>query len=255
MTTAADGSKVLLGRGKLYFDRWDSSGASTGLRFLGECSTLTITPSVQKQDIFTHTKAAATKLATDTVSQTHMIDIQMHEYDPENVALALLGTTAVISQSTSSVSAEALTTSAKLGRIYQTAKMNISAVSVKKGATTGVLGVDFEIENAALGLIRILPTATAFVDGDSLTVDYSAGTVSGTKVSAGQVGSIDGRLVFVGDPTRGPKQYLQVWHAHFTPNGAVALITDQYGSIPLQGEALDDSINHPSDPIYTLSQM
>lgn len=252
MSTSANGALLLLGRGKLYFDRFDSSGAPTGLRFLGDCDKLELTPSVQTKDRFSSSKKAATKLANVVVSQTHTLSIQMLEYDPENVALAFLGDASALSQTTSTVTAEALTPAGgvKLGRIYQTAKRNISAVSVKKGATTGVEGTDFEIEDAGLGLIRILPTSAAFVDSDALTVDYSAGTVTATQVAAGLEAGIDGKLVFVGDPANGPIYDVQFWHVRFTPSGALALITDDFGAIPLTGEVLDDAKNHPTAPLY-----
>ena len=222
--------------------------------FLGNQDSAEITPSVNKVEKFGSTNAAAAKVASVTINQTHMLAINLNEYDPENLALALLGTTASLSQTTATVTAEALTTSVKKGRIYQTLKRNISAVSVKKGATVGVAGTDFEVEDATLGLIRILPTSSAFTDGDSLTVDYSAGTVAATRVAAGTVGKIEGKLIFVGDPANGPAYDAEIWRANFTPNGAIAFITDNFGGMPLQAELLADATNHPSEPIYRLTK-
>ena len=112
MTLQADGTQMLLGRGKWYFDRGD------GLRFLGNADSAEITPSVNKVEKFGSTNAAAAKVASVTINQTHMLAINLNEYDPENLALALLGTTASLSQTTASVSAGALTTAVKMGRIY-----------------------------------------------------------------------------------------------------------------------------------------
>jgi hypothetical protein len=247
MTLQADGTQMLLGRGKWYFDRGD------GLRFLGNADSAEITPSVNKVEKFGSTQAAASKVASVAINQTHMLAINLNEYDPENLALALMGSTAALTQTTSTVTAEALTASAKLGRIYQTAKRNISSVLVKKGATTGVLGTDFDVEDAKLGLVRIMPGG-AFADGDALTVDYSAGNVTATRVAAGTVGKIEGKLIFVGDPANGPAYDAEIWRANFTPNGAIAFITDNFGGMPLQAELLADATNHPSEPIYRLTK-
>lgn len=253
MTTAADGSKILLGRGKIYFDRL-VSGAATGRRFLGECSQLEITPSVEKTEIYDHTKAAATKLASNVTRQTHKIAITMQEYDPENVALALMGTTAAVTQTTGSVTDESLTASVKKGRIYQTANRGISAVTVKKAPSTSlVLGTDYEIEDATLGLIRILPGSSTLSDGDAVTVSYTKATLNLTKVSAGSVGQILGALVFVGDPTNGPAYDAEIWRVDLSPSGALALISDEYASMALEGEILNDAANHPSDPLYRMT--
>ena len=46
---------------------------------------------------------------------------------------------------------------------------------------------------------------------------------------------------------------MEVWRIRFQPSGAIALITDDYSNIPLKGEALDDSNNHPEQPLYRLT--
>ena len=44
MPEVVNGNNILLGRGKIYFDRFDSSGVRTGELFLGNCPTFEITP-------------------------------------------------------------------------------------------------------------------------------------------------------------------------------------------------------------------
>jgi hypothetical protein len=258
MPTVADGSKLMLGRGKIYFDRWTpGTTTSTGLRFLGDCNKFDIVPSVQTKDRFASTKKTATKLATVNVSQTHMLQIQMGEVDPENVAMALLGDTALITQAATPITAEALTANAQLGRIYKTAKRLISATTVHQGATALVLGTDYEIEDATMGLIRILPTSATVTPGSALTIDYTPTAITApglTQVSAGLESNIDGMLVFLGDPAQGHKWDGEFWHVRFTPNGALSLITDDFLDIPVQAEVLDDSVNHPTQPLYRLTQ-
>ena len=56
MPEVVNGNNILLGRGKIYFDRFDANGARTGELFLGNCPTFEITPT--SEDI---------KMAVDTI--------------------------------------------------------------------------------------------------------------------------------------------------------------------------------------------
>lgn len=251
----ANGDNLLLGRGKLFFDRFDTSGVSTGLRFLGDCNQFEITPSVQSKERFDSSKAANGKIASGNINQTHKITIQMGEYQPDNLAMALLGDTYLLTQATAGIVGEHLTTSVKKGRLYQTVKRGISAYAVKKGATVLVEGTDYEVQDATLGLIHILPTGVTLTDGDAVDIDYTCANITGlTRVKGGTVSKITGKLVFVGDPAGGPVYDGEFWKVQFSPNGAVALITDDYGNIPLTGECLQDTTNHATEPFYRVTQ-
>jgi hypothetical protein len=258
MPTVADGSKLLLGRGKLYFDRWlPGTTTPTGARMLGDCAKFDILPSVQTKDRYLSTKATATKLATVNITQQHMVQIEMGEYDPETVAVALLGDTALVTQAATPVTGESLTTSVNLGRIYQTAKRLIGTITVHQGATVLVAGTDYEVEDATMGLIRILPTSVTVTAGSAITIDYTPTAIIApglTKVSAGLESKIDGKLLFVGDPAQGHQWDGEFWHVRFTPNGALSLITSDFANIPVQAEVLDDSVLHPAEPLYRLTQ-
>lgn len=251
MSVEANGANLLLGRGKLYFDRKDVNGNLQGLRFLGDCAKLEIQPQATKKDRFAATKNASTKIASALVDQSHIVSIDMMEYQPENLALALLGDgTQLWAQGVGTATAEVLSASSKQGRIYQTAKRNITLTDVKVGATTCVLGTDYEVIDLTMGLIRILPGSTNIPDASNVTTDYTYAAYTKQKMIAGTTGLIEGKLVFIGDPTNGPITDLEVWRLRVFPNGLVALITDDFGSIPLQGEVLDDGANHPTEPLY-----
>lgn len=249
----ADGSNLLLGRGKWYFDR-KVSGAYTGYLFLGNADSAELNAEAQKTEKYSSTRAAASKLASTVTQQNFTLSINLNEYSPENLALALFGTTGAVSQTGATVTNEALTggINAKKGRLYRTAFRNISSVAVKQGVTTLVAGTDYEIQDEKTGLIYLLPTSATITEASPLTIDYAYATINLTKVSAGVVGSIQGCLLFVGDPAAGPAYDVEFWIADISPNGAIALITDDYGSIPLTVEILEDANGHPNDPLYRM---
>jgi len=254
MPTAADPTQLLLGRGKMYFDRFDSLGNPQGLRFVGEADKLEITPSATTKDYFSMTKAASTKMAQNITQQTHEIAIQMREFSAANLAIALLGDSVVLVQTQQTIAAEQLTAKAIPGYVYQTAFRNISAVTAKSGSTALVAGTDYEIEDATLGLIHVLPGSTILTGTQPLSLAYTAAAITaGTQVQAGTESMIQGKLVYVSTPANGPAYDAEVWNVRFQPSGALALITDDYGTIPLKGEAMDSSATHPTQPLYRLT--
>lgn len=259
MSLQANGNNLLLGRGRLYFDRKNAAGAFQGLRFLGEASKLEIAPSTEKKDRFTSVKSAATKIASVIVSQTHTLNIELMEYTPDNIALALMGDSVAFTQAGGAVVAEALSggVNAQPGRVYQTAQRNISAVAVKAGGVAAVLGTDYTIEDASTGLIYLVPGG-AFDGTKIATIDYTGAAVLAAaakyKIQGGLESLIEGKLVFVGDPANGTPYDAEVWKVRISPSGALALITDDFGNIPLTGEVMDDSQNHPTEPLYRITQ-
>jgi hypothetical protein len=48
MPESVNGNNILLGRGKIYFDRFDTNGARTDELFLGNCPTFEITRGPRK---------------------------------------------------------------------------------------------------------------------------------------------------------------------------------------------------------------
>lgn len=250
----ADGNNLLLGRGKFFFDRKTTAGVYTGYRFLGNSESAELGAEGEAVDKYSSTRAASALLKTVTTQQTHTLQIALDEHTPENAALCFFGDTTTLSQTGATVTAEALTggLNAKKGRLYATTKRNISAVAVKQGATTLVAGTDYEIQDALTALIYLLPGSVTITEALPLTIDYTYATVALQAVDAGLVSRIEGRLLFTGDPAAGPAYDVTFWNVNVSGNGAMAFITQEFGSIPLSMQVLDDSLNHPSSPLYQM---
>jgi hypothetical protein len=258
MPVNSDPTQLLLGRGKVYFDRFDSAGLPQGLRYVGEVDKLELNPSATTKDYFTMSKANSIKMQQNITNQTHEVDLQFREYQPANLAIALLGDAIVLTQAAEAVLTEVLTTKALPGYVYQTRYRNISGVVPAVAGGLGVLGTDFEVLDPKLGLIHVLPGTAVFDGTKALTLDYAGAAIAAAdgklQVQGGTESKIEGKLVFVGDPANGPAVDVEVWRVRFQPSGAIALITDDYGTIPLKGEAMDDSANHPTQPLYRITQ-
>jgi hypothetical protein len=259
MPTAPSSDNLLLGKGSVYFDRFDTNGNPTGLLHLGNVETFELTTEDDNVDKYSSMTASAPLYSRVNRRRTATLKIVGNEFPPDNLALVLMGTVNTLTQVATGVTDEPVWAATHAGGYFTTKQLGpISAVTVKFGATSGVLGTDYAIINATAGLIRVLPGT---VLTGAVTVSYTPTAYTSTtspKVIAGGIsGTVSGKIVFIGDPTKGPKMMVEVWHANITPDGAVGLISDDYANLGLSAAVLDDSSNsdHVSFPLYKVTYL
>jgi len=252
---AADGSKVLLGKGKVFFNRFDANGVSGGERFLGNCTKLEISTEDDVIELKDSTTAAAATLAKVNRERKVNVAISMSEFDKENLGLALMGDSSPLVQTSATVTDEAIKSCGGDKYIPLANRDLTSVTNVKKGATTYVAGTDYEVD---LVQGRIYVKAGGAIDllthPDSLTCTYVKAAITRQRVRGAISGKIEGTLRFVADPTTGPIWDAEVWKLSVNPDGVVSLIGDEFGEMSLTGQALSDGINHPTEPFYRLIQ-
>src|SRR5574343_408097 len=250
MALAPSPDNLLLGHGVLYFDRFNSSGVKTGELDLGNCTAFSITPSVETKDKRSSRTAQSGLLPRAVISQNYSLKITGDEFSAENLALTLLGSVSTVSQTTSTITGETITTSSVQGRWYPVSKRMLSSVVVKVSASAKTLGTDYKID-ATLGRIYIVPGG-GITDGSTVTVDASAAAITAkAKIIAGTNPSITGFLRFVGDPVYGECKHVQCWRVSLSPGGSgMAYISEDFATWSLSGEVLYDGANHPSEPWY-----
>jgi hypothetical protein len=181
------------------------------------------------------------------------------EFTPANLALAMMGkVTQSAAQVATPVTGETLTTSAIKGGFYKTAKLGpITAVTVNQSGTPLVAGVDYTVHNPEVGIIHILPTSATVTNGSTLTVSYTpTAYAAGLQVVAGGTDMvIEGAVMFVPDPTTGPKLLLEVWDVSVTPEGALGLISEDFAQLSLTMAIQADAMNHPNEPLYRITYL
>jgi hypothetical protein len=249
---APSSENLLLGKGQVFFDRFDVNGVSQGLNHLGNVETFELTTADDKVQKFSSMSAGAPLYKEVNRRRTITLKITGDEFHPENMALITMGSQAVLVQAATAVVAEPVWAATKPGKYFSTAKLGpITAVAVKFGAGTGVLGTDYAIINASVGIIRVLPGT---VLTGAVTVDYTPTAYTSPTgpavVSGGVSGVVQGRIYFIGDPSTGPKVTVNVWRVNMSPDGAVGLISDDFAQMSLTAAVLDDSAVHPTSPLY-----
>ncbi|MBP2629889.1 MAG: hypothetical protein H6Q70_517 [Firmicutes bacterium] len=102
------------------------------------------------------------------------------------------------------------------------------------------------------GIIRI-PEKSTIPENTKVKISYTVPAAEYPKVSAGKTTNIEGYLFFVGDPTYGKPKVIDFWHVSLKPNGDIGLISDDFSNFKIDCTVLDDSTNHPDDPLYKIT--
>lgn len=252
--TAPSSENLLLGKGQVFFDRFDVNGVSTGFRHIGNVETFELTTTDDKVQKFSSMSAGAPLYKEVNRRRTAVLTLTGSEFHPENMALVTMGEQSTLVQTATAVVAEPVAPATVPGAYYMTKKLGpITAVTLTFGATPGVLGTDYEILNANVGLFRILP-GTALTG--AVTIDYTPTAYTSptgpAMISGGSAGVIQGAVRFIGDPSTGPEMIVDVWRANVSPNGAVGLISDDFANLSLTMAILEDAVANPAFPLYRI---
>jgi len=133
---------------------------------------------------------------------------------------------------------------------------DIYQIKVTPASGEYTLGTDYKVPTIeARGGLITFPTTSSIEDGSKVKISYSVPAATFPKVSGATVGSVEGMLLFLGDPSHGPTYNGEFWHVSITPNGDIGMIADDFATFGIDFECLDDSENHPDDPMYRLVKL
>lgn len=257
-----DGTKVLLGRGAVYVDRWTSALVPQGEKLLGTCDAFALTPSEDTIEKIGMVDATNPIIARAITQRKLELSITMNEVDKGNLALAFLGTENNYTQgNTARVDVACHPAGGVLlDRWYKNGSNDrkISSTPTVKtgtigggaaGATTKTLGTDYYVD-AENGRIYVIPTGT-IVSGHGMWLSYTPTTITTLDEIdlLNASGVLTGFVRFEGDPVTGPILDVELWKVALTAGGGdIALIGTDWAGFQLKGLVLSDAVNHPTTP-------
>jgi hypothetical protein len=162
----------------------------------------------------------------------------------------------VLATTATTYTAETLITAGQapnaIGRYFRTAHMNVDNVGTPPVLTSNAVVLtpvtDYVVADAALGLFYI-PVGSAIAT-HAVTITYLTLVGSFDQVAGATIPFVQGHILFDPDPVDGQMITCDIWRVNLNPNGQIGLIADEYGNWTLDGNILDDTANHPTDPFY-----
>lgn len=256
MTSTPSTDNYTLGKGVVYFNRYDATASEyLGERDLGNAPAFSFNVALEKLPHFSSRGGLKAKDKEVIAQITPAVSFTLDEVNTENLALLTLADIEEVDQTGAAVTDEAH--DAKLGRRIQLAFRDISGVVVKGpgGTPTYTSPADYVVDSSLKDDVigRILITTTGSITADeALEIDYDYGTVSYTRIKAFAQDQIEGELRFVSDNPAGGDQELIIWRVSLSPAGDTAMIGDDWSTLSFSGEVLKDATNHADSPYFDI---
>lgn len=244
---------LVLGAGKLFFDRFDDDGAKTGEFYIGNTTSFSYSSDEERQEHFSSDEAAREKDASIVIRSDATVSFTTDDIQPENLAMIFKGTAEALAVSADASTVENITV--KRGRWYQlgvdvanpTGARLITMTSLTDDAGTPVAvpggdgGVNYLVDED-LGRIFIKEDATGVADDDVLIATYAiAASTRSVIISAGE--QITGALRYIADNTTGPNVDHYFPKVEISPDGDYEFKGDDWNEMSFSGEVLTTTLN------------
>lgn len=236
MPTGLTTDKGMIGSGDLLIKRLDITGDQW--RPIGNASVFTLQPLVEniERKSFQRGKRGQT---LETLNRLNGVDVKItvDTFGRENLALALAGSSAGITQSETTAAVANIT--AKLDQWVEVGAYNLSSVSVAVSSTDMTEGTDYLLKPET-GMIMALSSG-AINDGDTMDVTHNAPAIAATdayEISGAVNADVLLSLKMDGyNESSGNTEITEVYQVRITPQSAVAFITNEFNSLELSGKA------------------
>lgn len=236
-------NNLVLGRGKLYFDRFlPSTTTKTGERYFGATPSFSVSAETQELEHYSAEEGLRIKDESVTTQIDFTGTFATENMSGANMALFFLGSSVTSAQTSATGVAEVFTV--QPGYFYQLGMTALkpegvelvsSVVVTDGGATTYVLDTDYALD-ADLGRIEILEGGAIAAD-DSITVTYDRTAATQERVISG-TSLIQGAMRFISYNGVGQQKNFYMPKVTLRPNGEYALKGEEWQSFGFNVEIL-----------------
>lgn len=237
-------TSLVLGAGKLFFDRFDDAGNPTGELYIGNTTSLTYSTDEERQEHFSSDTAERERDASVVIRTTATLGFTTDDIIAENLAMLFKGDAETLADAGSTGNSEDITITT-LGRWYQVGATDANPTGVRLitnvvlndsvPAVIPDLPANYEVDEAR-GRIFI-PEGGAITAGDVVTVDYDVTANSRTIVlSKGE--QIQGAIRYVADNTVGDNNDHYWPLVEISPDGDYEFKGDDWNEMSFSGEVL-----------------
>jgi hypothetical protein len=238
-------SRYFSGQGPVYIAERDANGRPKGLEFLGDLSSVDLTPSVDKETV-TETVTGSSGIGAQFIKKVeYQFSMQMRSIKPTHLAIALqAGNTAK--------TAGTVTDEPQIGYkgkfiVLKHTKVSSVVVTNAAGSTTYAAGTDY-IVDPDKGMIEVI-AAGAITDAQDLLVDYSYAAQH--HISAAPANK-KYYLVFAGinraDDSKQTR--CEIYQINLSPS-SLAMIQEKTAEMPITGTVILDTLRPAGDQFFS----
>lgn len=243
--------QYVLGRGKLYFDRFkEGTLTGEGERYIGNTPELSLSVESETLDHFSSEEGVREKDDSVTLELNRSGSFTTDWISPKNLSLFLLGDTQEVSETSQSAVTEQMTV--YQGMYYQIGQddanptgvrgITVNSVTVDPSgtATSAVEGDDYTVE-PELGRIHIVEGSGNISDGTVIEVDYDVSSSTRTQIVTAANANLDGAMRFIAYNPKGPNRDWYMPQVRLSPTGDFQLKGDEWQQIGFNMEVLKKS--------------
>ena len=238
-------TKYFSGQGKLRMALRDTNGAPSGLEFIGDVGSVTLTPAVDKEKVIENVSGSAGIGAEFIKKVEYNFSMQMRSFKAEHLSLALQAS------NTAKVSGTVTDEPQKgyKGKMLALKHIKVRTVVVTgaAGTPTYVAGTDYNVDSDS-GMIEII-TAGAITEGLALLIDYAYAAQHHLLAAPANKYFY---LVFdgVNRADNNKKVRCEIYSIAMSPS-ALSMIDDKAAEMPITGTVILDTLRAPGDQFFS----
>lgn len=239
----------MVGKGKLYFDRLDDDGNSTGELDLGNDPIFALTPDNELLEHFSSMEGVKKKDKIAVIASNLNGKFTLDEPNIENLILALSSEPVqYLNQGDGNQINEPVTCfTGKWVKILRRKFTEGTVVVTNEAHTVTYVETTDYVIDYTIGRIFAV-SGGAIANSQTVHVDYTYEEHSYPYANPATDPEVEGLLRFVGNTDFGFDFEIVLWRAKISASGDINFISDEWAQIEFNLECLDDTENHPDEP-------
>lgn len=229
-------ARGFLGSGDLYINTL-VAGVEQGWEGPFECDQFEIKANSELRERTSKGKSSYGQIvASAAIPQPFDLSITLGQADKTGLSIALLGTTAAVTQASGSLTAVTVVGVAdKWVPLTKAALTGSQTVTNAAASTTYVLGTDYLI-NKQMGWLKVLSTGTIGAAASTLKLTSTYAAITGDEIKGATASSVRARFRLDGKNLADDTPCIvNVLEAVVASDAAVDFLSDQFVTVPLPG--------------------
>lgn len=242
-------------QGRVEIAKLNATGQPEKWRWVGNVPEYSIGSDVSKLE---HKEAYSGQKAKDLILITELnstLTINLEDFQKENMQLAFRGSS--VTTAAGNIVDEVVPGAKLAGDRIATLYGNISTVVIKDsaGSPATVPPAQYEIEDAAFGMIKLKPSFVVGTLVFPLKVSYANGAAEQISFFTEGAGYYAVRLNGVNLADGNKPVMVEYYKVDLSPASEVSWITDELASFPLEGTALVDATKPAVGPLGQIGRI